>query len=495
MTWNRLAAVLVALAPLVHTEAQTLPLPAGAGFTWERVGDVPSSSYRDLTFDAGGTLWDSNSPPRWLDRSGGGAGRWVISDPPGVNPDGNAILTLGPHPAGGPARADTLVITYGYTERSVNGGATYEPWYEGFNWALAEIPRGVPHAGRVLAGNEGGFSDDRGATWTPAVQNPSLLYSLVDFLPLPAADRLPGAASGRATGAPPDWPAGRVVAASSRGVALSDDGGASYRPSSLFTPNRAFEKLALVRRPEAHPLGAGPRLLAAGNGGGSSFSVWSSDDAGATWQFRAFTPEPIDGPGGGPQGLFALSETGEADPGAGGAAILVLGRGHLYRTDDGGETWAVAGRTPQTGERDEQGNTLGALVGTAEVGPDGHLYVGISWPINRGWVWRTTEPLAVADEAGPVEAGPVEAGKLDLVVRPNPASGRVEVVLSLAEAGSVRVTVVDALGREVTVVLNGAAGLGETVVDVETGAWPAGVYVVRAEASGCVVSARLVVAR
>ena len=79
--------------------------------------------------------------------------------------------------------------------------------------------------------------------------------------------------------------------------------------------------------------------------------------------------------------------------------------------------------------------------------------------------------------------------------RPNPARGRIEIALSLAEAGPVRIVVIDVLGREVAVVLDGVAAQGETSVGIETGAWPAGVYVVRAEAAGRVSSARLVVTR
>ena len=58
-----------------------------------------------------------------------------------------------------------------------------------------------------------------------------------------------------------------------------------------------------------------------------------------------------------------------------------------------------------------------------------------------------------------------------------------------------RVVVVDALGREVAVVLDGAVPAGERTVSVETGGWPAGVYVVRASVGDQSVSARLVVAR
>ncbi|HEX8298730.1 MAG TPA: T9SS type A sorting domain-containing protein [Rubricoccaceae bacterium] len=47
----------------------------------------------------------------------------------------------------------------------------------------------------------------------------------------------------------------------------------------------------------------------------------------------------------------------------------------------------------------------------------------------------------------------------------------------------------------VTVVLDGAVGQGETAVGVETGAWPAGVYVVRVTTGAQTATTRLVVAR
>ena len=130
-------------------------------------------------------------------------------------------------------------------------------------------------------------------------------------------------------------------------------------------------------------------------------------------------------------------------------------------------------------------------VSVAEVGPDGRLYVGVRvLGPERDWLYRTTTPFAVAGEAAPVPVG--AAG---VSVRPNPASVRIEVVLSLVEAGPVRVVVLDVLGREVAVVLDGTAAQGETTIGVETGAWPAGVYVVRATVGSQVASARLVVAR
>ncbi|HEX9953120.1 MAG TPA: T9SS type A sorting domain-containing protein [Rubricoccaceae bacterium] len=84
---------------------------------------------------------------------------------------------------------------------------------------------------------------------------------------------------------------------------------------------------------------------------------------------------------------------------------------------------------------------------------------------------------------------------LALTVSPNPARFSATVIVTVVEPSPIRVVVVDALGREVAVVLDGAAGTGETAVSVETGAWPAGVYVVRATVGAQTATARLVVAR
>ena len=152
-------------------------------------------------------------------------------------------------------------------------------------------------------------------------------------------------------------------------------------------------------------------------------------------------------------------------------------RGGVMRSLDGGATWARA----DMGFRDasEQSYRVNGL----KLSRMGVLYAATE----RG-VWRTTATVVAA------EAVPVEASGVVVSVRPNPAGGRVKVVVSLAAAQAVRVVVVDALGREVTVVLDEAA-VGERVVGLDTGSWPAGVYVVRATAGVQVASARLVVAR
>ena len=106
------------------------------------------------------------------------------------------------------------------------------------------------------------------------------------------------------------------------------------------------------------------------------------------------------------------------------------------------------------------------------------------------WVVDLRPVLPVAGEAAPGGA------LLSLSPpSPNPSRGAARLTLTVAEAGAVRVSVVDVLGREVAVVLDEAAAPGEQVLGVDAAAWPAGVYVVRATAGAQTATARLVVAR
>ena len=500
----KMAAVVVACT-VGTCDSQTLPLPSGEGFVWERVGDfAPQGVYNDITFDAEATVWlaADGLVPGWLEHVGGGTEVWHFAPPrvSGPQPYGEGILTLGGHPAGGPARADTVLYTLGLTGRSTDGGVTWSPAYPGFpigNHVLIEVPPGYPHAGRILVGassNGMGYSDDRGASWIYSTNVPPADdFGVSELLVLPPPDLLPGAASGRTIGAPSEWPSGRVIAGGDGGLGYSDDGAASYRASNWFGQARLGERLALVRRPDTHPLGPGPRLIMTGvSGGDPAVAAWTSDDGGTTWTKRAFLYEPITAPGyGRTLGIFPLAAPGETDPGATGEAIAVLGLGHIFRTTDAGETWHVVGRAPAMSDPDAQRFTN---VGAAEMGPDGRLYIAVSRPGPAPWEWvyRTTEPFVVADEA----TAPLEAPEGVVVsVRPNPTGGRVAIVLSVAKAGTARVVVVDALGREVAVVLDGAVSAGETVAALETGSWPVGVYVVRASVGVQTATARLVVAR
>ena len=87
----------------------------------------------------------------------------------------------------------------------------------------------------------------------------------------------------------------------------------------------------------------------------------------------------------------------------------------------------------------------------------------------------------VADEGGPAET----AGGATLAgVRPNPSRGAAVVPFALSAAGSVRLSVVDVLGREVAVLAEGAFAAGAHEASLDGGRLASGVYVVVLEAGG-----------
>ena len=79
--------------------------------------------------------------------------------------------------------------------------------------------------------------------------------------------------------------------------------------------------------------------------------------------------------------------------------------------------------------------------------------------------------------------------------RPNPARTSAEVTFRLATAGTARVDLLDALGRQVAALHDGPAAVGAHRVRVDVSALPAGVYVVRLEAEGETRAERLTVLR
>ncbi len=106
-------------------------------------------------------------------------------------------------------------------------------------------------------------------------------------------------------------------------------------------------------------------------------------------------------------------------------------------------------------------------------------------------------PEADTTAAPQPDALAAASGRLAVSAYPNPARARVTVAVDVPSAGSVSVAVYDALGRRVDVLHEGAAPAGSLtlVFDPDESGLPAGVYVVRAEGSGAVVTTRVIVAR
>ncbi len=150
---------------------------------------------------------------------------------------------------------------------------------------------------------------------------------------------------------------------------------------------------------------------------------------------------------------------------------------------------------------------FGRVVAAVVYGPSGSVYVapdGTPGACGNGGGLRacnTPEGGAAVAAAMAALFGGATAGEggvsVDLAVTawPNPASGSATVGYGVAEAADVRVSVVDALGREVAVLAEGPRGPGRHAATLDGSALPAGVYVVRVAAGAEVRTARLTVAR
>ena len=483
---------LLAASALVVLVVAAGPVRAQIALTdsaaWERLGPDDSISPYDFAFTG-----DALDPTVW------------IIDVYGLmrlSPSGGAWTTVARRPFDGflhfdlfGSPPDTLFGGGASLYRSVDGARTFREVISpaGGNHgaispdgALDRLPRGAPFGGRLVAGDADQnvpafvYSDDGGDTWTRAETSPQVLpFRMHAFR------------------------SGRVLAAGFIGAVLSDDGGRTFRAvSGLYVSTPVSFDLTHMAVLGGFATGRagdsteGRVLIVGTQAGRSGKQVWASDDEGTSWRrVRAFPSESSSW-----GGLTAVPASAGGGPGW---AVATSGRGVVSATVDGGETWAVAGQVPGVGFV----NNRYVRVSATAIGPDGRLYAGTMGTGNGGtWSWRSKGRVAdairlvVAGEAAP-ESEPERAG-LGISVRPNPAAGRVDVVVSLAEvsdpargAQDVQVVVLDALGREVTVVHAGPIAAGERAVSVDTSAWPVGVYVVRVVAGGRVASARLVVAR
>ena len=86
-------------------------------------------------------------------------------------------------------------------------------------------------------------------------------------------------------------------------------------------------------------------------------------------------------------------------------------------------------------------------------------------------------------------------GEIRVSVRPNPIAGRATVAFMLAAPGETRVSVYDALGREVSVLVEGARAEGEHEIELRTSGFAPGLYIVRVQAEGAAATQRVTVVR
>lgn len=95
--------------------------------------------------------------------------------------------------------------------------------------------------------------------------------------------------------------------------------------------------------------------------------------------------------------------------------------------------------------------------------------------------------------ATPAEAAPADGGFELQNVSPNPSSAELRVVLSLPAAETMRLDVLDMLGRRVAVLHSGEMAAGTHVLRLDTSRLPGGVYVVRASGATSTRTQRITV--
>lgn len=154
----------------------------------------------------------------------------------------------------------------------------------------------------------------------------------------------------------------------------------------------------------------------------------------------------------------------------------------MLRSDGNG--WSRAIEPGQSGDYWATGLNLPS---DFQWGPDGHLW-WLSW--GDGQLRRIVYTGTIGVD--PPGAPP----RLVLAAKPNPTYGAVELAFDLPVAGNVRVGVYDLAGRRVAMLADAWCGAGHHALrwdgrDASGRIAPSGIYVVRLEAGGDVVTARL----
>ncbi len=158
-------------------------------------------------------------------------------------------------------------------------------------------------------------------------------------------------------------------------------------------------------------------------------------------------------------------------------------------------SWTLAGADPAGGAAGLPPGWTAVLTDLA-TGQTVDLTQAVSYAFTTAGVapWSERFVLAVTP-AGIVAGDGSPAPVLGLSApTPNPAAGRATLALTLPHAERVRVSLVDALGREVAVLADGEAS-GVVPLAVETAGLAAGVYTVRAVGAEFVLTRRLTVVR
>ncbi len=430
--------LLSALAAPTSLPARAQMPPQGDGFTWERIPGQPLLSPNAIAFDTAGRLW-VGSNGIWVRQIDG---TWENVSPT-LTAGADSFL---------PLEGDTLFTSRNRIWRTTDVGQTWEEVHDGGGEGITELSPTLFFSGDHFR------STDRGDTWEPFIFKTGSV----------AGDR----ANAAVVLAP-----GRIGAGVYNGVVVSEDSAQTFYPTSLYQELRyVIEKMVRIKRPDG-----GWRVLSFGYDQTRPHTrAWASDDGGRTWNDGVPLPQTRPpGIGGGAQGVIPLG---------GSSALVVLGRGDIYRTDDTGSTWDVVGAVTPV-----DSNIV--AVQDAILGPDSRLYValrqaGPNWELSG--VFRTTLPVTAAEPDAPVAASPA---LLRLTVHPNPTAGAATVTLDVQTAGPVHAEVFDARGRRVALLADRTFLPGHHRLRFDGRGLSAGVYTVRAVADGYSVSRRVTLVR
>ena len=489
----RLALAALVLAVPLAPAAQELPGFGEGAWSWETL--APQATVRsasEVLFDWDGRLLLGADE---LYRYDPDADAWVELEGPRLKLDGG--ITLG---------RDTLVSADITKARTTDGLQSWqevcvvdfeiacEESWDGGAHGVYEIPAGRAFGGRLLSAGRV-YSDDRGGSWqtaTVAASEDGWTFLAKAFASLPS---------------------GRVLMAGDWGVATSDTGGAVWELSPLWAPYGVFlyavAEWATPGSTQAAAAGGPPAACGLADAALCDGAVavganleseraWWTNDGGRSWTDAGPLPQVVDGCCRSLVGILRELDRAGADAGGAeagstglGRGLTSLGRGFVYATLDGGQSWEVVARVPFDGP----GTIGGKKVLSAEVGPDGRLYAAVHDPTDH--VYRTKEPAAAAFAYLTAEAegaAPSEGG-VSLSVVPNPSGGVVRIELTTGAPTSGTVEVWDALGRRVAELHAGALAAGTHAFVVDASRLAPGVYTAVARLDGEAESVRFTLTR
>jgi photosystem II stability/assembly factor-like uncharacterized protein len=229
------------------------------------------------------TLFAGTSEGLWRSPDWGASWNRVVGPQPG-----DTLESLGAARALMPLGPQVWVAGEGGIFFSEDFGLAWRRLYTG-DGALCLMPSRYPQSDlTVFLGTPSGLlrSEDAGSTFKPTVLQGAVVARL-------------------------EWPGPALVAATSRGVLISEDGGHVFRDPGQGLPEAEVQALAV-----SSFFAVDPVLFA-----GGSFGVYRSTDAGRTWKATGLTGRSI-------LDLVWL-----------GPFLYAAGDGGVFRSDDSGQTW------------------------------------------------------------------------------------------------------------------------------------------------------------